>query len=961
MYPTKRVVGRVLWMCLVFFGAVGAASGQPILYVDDSAPSGGDGLSWATAYTDLQAALTAVASSGGVVTEVRVAAGTYVPSVPAGLYSTFAMIDGVAIRGGYAGVGMPNPDLRDFSAYPTILSGDKSGNDSALPATGAPPATWNDNCYHVVTASNTATAEIDGFVITHGYARTYNNPDRFGGGILRDYPAGSGASGATIRNCVVQDNYAEFGGGMFCDAGATSLIINCTFIHNNGGQQAGGMYTGGVAATIQNCTFAGNDAPEGGGMYVRGEGTRITNSVFSGNVAVGGNNRGGGLMTVAVGYAFFMSSCSFSGNTAGQGGAIYNGYGGPTNYPYYDNCVVWGNTATVEGSEVYNYDNGRCISVFKSSLIAGCLPGGVWSSAFGSNGGGNKDANPLFVDADGADNVAGTVDDDLRLLSGSPAVDAGNNALVPTGVTTDHDNGLRFTDDIYTPDTGVGPAPIVDMGAYELVDGDGDRVPDIIDNCPTVPNPGQQNADGDSKGDACDACPNDANKIAPGICGCGVADIDSDGDGVADCIDNCPAAANTNQANADGDAMGDACDPDNDNDGLTDVAELALAAGGGCPDPFDPDSDGDSLLDGDELTSGTDPCNARPTAVAAVEQLTDIGEMAQIRLDGSGSTDADDAVSTLTFLWTVDATVVCEGLAATCETITTVLPYGSHLVTLRVTDPVGGFHENTKTISLDPASLSVLEIEKASVSFPHHRPRTVEINGEIGLPFGVNYSELAPTATAQIAVAGVVVVPDSTYVFAAQGRDGSKWRYHDSEAVVTHFDIDWDGARFAYGNHCFPITFRSELISSSETVINIEYVRRQLGGPVTIDFDGLAVVSIDNHGVATATVPFEVDHAGRDVTVTLPFPITETSVITISGAQNRTIHVANYLKASVGRYRITVKFPVTVLPNGVHTTPRTLDLSATIGQEGYPGAASLDAHDFRVRGDTWMSEHGHCH
>ena len=37
-----------------------------------------------------------------------------------------------------------------------------------------------------------------------------------------------------------------------------------------------------------------------------------------------------------------------------------------------------------------------------------------------------------------------------------------------------------------------------------------------------------------------DGCPFDVNKIAPGFCGCGVADTDTDADGTADCIDGCP-------------------------------------------------------------------------------------------------------------------------------------------------------------------------------------------------------------------------------------------------------------------------------------------------------------------------------------------------------------------------------------------------------------------------------------
>jgi hypothetical protein len=37
-----------------------------------------------------------------------------------------------------------------------------------------------------------------------------------------------------------------------------------------------------------------------------------------------------------------------------------------------------------------------------------------------------------------------------------------------------------------------------------------------------------------------DGCPNDPNKIAPGVCGCGVSDVDTDGEGFEDCIDGCP-------------------------------------------------------------------------------------------------------------------------------------------------------------------------------------------------------------------------------------------------------------------------------------------------------------------------------------------------------------------------------------------------------------------------------------
>ncbi len=68
-----------------------------------------------------------------------------------------------------------------------------------------------------------------------------------------------------------------------------------------------------------------------------------------------------------------------------------------------------------------------------------------------------------------------------------------------------------------------------------------------------------------------DGCPSDANKITPGICGCGTTDADGDNDGLVYCFDNCPSVANADQANCDSDTLGNACDLDDDNDGAFDI------------------------------------------------------------------------------------------------------------------------------------------------------------------------------------------------------------------------------------------------------------------------------------------------------------------------------------------------------------------------------------------------------
>lgn len=84
---------------------------------------------------------------------------------------------------------------------------------------------------------------------------------------------------------------------------------------------------------------------------------------------------------------------------------------------------------------------------------------------------------------------------------------------------------------------------------------------------------------------------NSANDVA--ITGLYAPEKDTDRDGVWDGIDNCPSVANPNQADYDKDGLGDACDPDDDSDGLTDVQEGIRGT-----NPLNPDTDGDGVKDG---------------------------------------------------------------------------------------------------------------------------------------------------------------------------------------------------------------------------------------------------------------------------------------------------------------------------------------------------------------------------
>ena len=485
MFPPfllQRILALVCLCMLVLPLAPAHASGT-IRYVVPEAPAQGTCVSWATACS-LSHALS-IAVSGD---QIWVKKGVHKPPLVFSgdpRQSSFVLKNGVALYGGFAGTETAL-NQRDWTVNITVLSGDIDNNDRT-DANGVITTTANivgNNVYHVLRSTNVnSTAVLDGFVVTGGQANG-TSPRNSGGGMqnvtngsptltnvifigntAKDDGGGMGNyfnSSPTLTNVTFSGNTAQYGGGMINSSSSSPTLTNVTFSGNTATVSGGGMVNSSSSPTLTNVIFSGNMANsncggmgnnnsnptltnvifssntanrDGGGMFnENGSNPTLTNVIFSSNTA----NRDGGGMLNKDSSSPTLTNVTFSGNTANNGGGMRNLNSNPT----LRNVIIWGNTAP-NNPGMFNEGSTPTIT---HSNVQGCGGSSAWQTACGTNGGGNIDANPLFVDP-GAGN--------LRLQAGSPAINRGNNAFVPSGVTTDLAGQPRI----------VGGT--VDMGAYE--------------------------------------------------------------------------------------------------------------------------------------------------------------------------------------------------------------------------------------------------------------------------------------------------------------------------------------------------------------------------------------------------------------------------------------------------------------------------------------------------------------
>ena len=330
-----------------------------------------------------------------------------------------------------------------------------------------PPA-GIDNEGNLTLASSVVTGNTDSGIINDG-ALTVSNSNISGN---KAYSAGFGGG---IRN---------FG---------TATISNSTISGNTafpGFNRGGGIVNYGALA-IYNSTISGNTAFDGGGianeqlLTTKVQPTlTISDSTISGNSAHGD---GGGIFN--SGNAT-ISNSTISGNAARQGGGIYNGQMSYPDTTTISDSTISGNSAGLVGGGVVSniVISSDAAFTIVNSIVAGNLgpegspsdiPGG--SSSYSTSNLSAASADNLIGDAAtagglvngvngnivGVDPLLGPLADNggptqtMALLAGSPAIDKGDNTLVPIDPST----GLPVTTDQRGFTRVVNGT--VDIGAFE--------------------------------------------------------------------------------------------------------------------------------------------------------------------------------------------------------------------------------------------------------------------------------------------------------------------------------------------------------------------------------------------------------------------------------------------------------------------------------------------------------------
>lgn len=318
-------------------------------------------------------------------------------------------LDGTTVSGNTAADGGGVANLKGTT---TLNNATITGN-SAINGAGV----YNDG----------GTANITGSSISD------NSASGTGGGVLNH------GGTTTLTNSVVSGNDAASAAGVGTYHYGTSTLTNCTISGNSASANGGGLSTNYSTTVLTGCAISGDTASNGGGLYTVNHGTTsATNCTISGNTAV---TDGGGLYTASSGKTT-LADATISANTAGvSGGGLFNQTGTVT----LGNTIVAVNAAGSSGPDALG-----TVSSQGYNLVGATDGSSGWVPS-DQSGTSTQPLNPLLSPLGSYGGTTQT----MSLLPGSPAIDAGSNTLVPTGITTDQRGSSRVVDST------------VDIGALE--------------------------------------------------------------------------------------------------------------------------------------------------------------------------------------------------------------------------------------------------------------------------------------------------------------------------------------------------------------------------------------------------------------------------------------------------------------------------------------------------------------
>ena len=256
-------------------------------------------------------------------------------------------------------------------------------------------------------------------------------------------------------------------------------LTDCRFEGNTAAQREGGACylensTGNASNRMQNCVFQGNAAGTNGGA-VASESENLfqfINCAFSGNTA----GAKGGAISGGSSNGDRYLNCSFSSNHAAQdGGALWIQSVGSLSFngetTILDNCILWNNSAggqidTPSASFQFDTIESGLEPIFRNNLIENHSADDL-NNSYNASSANNLDRtlpanDPLFI-TPVTPSATPTLAGDLRLQTGSPAIDVGDHSLYPDDL-----NPLAMDDP-------AGAARVqgleIDLGAYETAGG----------------------------------------------------------------------------------------------------------------------------------------------------------------------------------------------------------------------------------------------------------------------------------------------------------------------------------------------------------------------------------------------------------------------------------------------------------------------------------------------------------